>query len=226
MARLAVAMSKSSLLRLRSDLEFLRAGRELLEQKREFLSEALRTFAREAGAARERLEEGLAAAYEALAEAHAALGEVGLDALALAAAPVGRVTVRERSLMGVIVPVAQLADPAPVEQAAQDAATPEVPSEAGALRAGPDGPGLAAGVAAAGLRALLPELAALAELETSCSRLARELSRTRRKLNAHEQVHIPTHVETIRFLAEQLEEREREALFQLKRVQALAEERT
>jgi len=219
MARLAVAMSKSSLLRLQADLDFLRAGRELLEQKREFLSEALRTFAREARAARERVEARLAEAYDAVAEAHAALGEAGLDALALAADSVGPVAVRERSLMGVIVPVAQLAG-----GAAEGGAGPTADAlERAALRAGPDGPGLAAGVAAARLRALLPELAALAELETSCSRLARELARTRRKLNALEQVHIPAHVETIRFLAEQLEEREREALFQLKRVTALRE---
>jgi len=218
MARLAVAMSKSSLLRLQGDLEFLRAGRELLDQKREFLSEALRTFAREARSARERVEERLAEAYEALAEAHAALGERGLDALALAADPVGAVEVKERSLMGVIVPVAQLAG-----AAGEGGAEANDGPDGAHLRAGPGGPGLAAGVAAARLRALLPELAALAELETSCSKLARELARTRRKLNALEQVHIPAHVETIRFLAEQLEEREREALFQLKRVTALRE---
>jgi len=218
MTRLAVAMSKSSLLRLQGDLDFLRAGRELLDQKREFLSEALRTFAHEARAARERVEERLTEAYDAVAEAHAALGERGLDALALAADPVGAVEVKERSLMGVIVPVAQLAEAV----GEGDAEAREGALDGTALRAGPGGPGLAAGVAAARLRALLPELAALAELETSCSKLARELARTRRKLNALEQVHIPAHVETIRFLAEQLEEREREALFQLKRVKALA----
>jgi V/A-type H+-transporting ATPase subunit D len=217
MARLAVAMSKSSLLRLQGDLDFLRAGRDLLEQKREFLSEALRTFAREARAARERVEARLADAYEAVAEAHAALGEAGLDALALAAGPVGPVVVRERSLMGVIVPVARIAGSAPEGGTGTGAGA----LDGAALRAGPGGPGLAAGVAAARLRALLPDLAALAELETSCSKLARELARTRRKLNALEQVHIPAHEETIRFLAEQLEEREREALFQLKRVTAL-----
>jgi V/A-type H+-transporting ATPase subunit D len=219
MARLAVALSKSSLLRLQGDLEFLRAGRELLEQKREFLAEALRTFAREARAARERVEAGLGEAYEAVAEAHAALGETGLDALALAADPVGPVVVRERSLMGVIVPVAQLAGAPPEDGTGDDGL-----ADGAALRAGPGGRGLAAGVAAGRLRALLPELAALAELETSCSKLARELARTRRKLNALEQVHIPAHVETVRFLAEQLEEREREALFQLKRVTALRDD--
>ncbi|HSJ97938.1 MAG TPA: V-type ATP synthase subunit D [Myxococcota bacterium] len=219
MARLAVALSKSSLLRLQGDLEFLRAGSELLEQKREFLSEALRTFAREARAGRERVEERLADAYEAVAEAHAALGERGLDALALAADPIGAVEVRERSLMGVIVPVAQLAGAAGEGKSESSTGAPD----RAALRSGPGGPGLAAGVASARLRALLPELAALAELETSCSKLARELARTRRKQNALEQVHIPAHVETIRFLAEQLEEREREALFQLKRVTALRE---
>jgi V/A-type H+/Na+-transporting ATPase subunit D len=190
------------------------------EEKREFLSGALRTFSREARAVRTQLEERLGEAYEALAEAHGALSEAELDALALAAEPVGRLSLRERSLMGVVVPVAQWAD----ETAAPDpAAPPEGAREATALRAGPGGPGLAASLAASRLRVLLPELTGLAELEVSCRRLARELVRTRRKLNALEQVHIPAHVETIRFLGEQLEEREREALFQLKRVSALRE---
>jgi vacuolar-type H+-ATPase subunit D/Vma8 len=37
-------------------------------------------------------------------------------------------------------------------------------------------------------------------------------------------VHIPAHRETIRFIADQLEEREREQLFQLKRVRELEED--
>jgi V/A-type H+-transporting ATPase subunit D len=210
MSRMAVPSTKSQLLRLRADLVFLHAGRELMDQKREFLSEALLTFWREARALRERVEERLAAAYALLAEAHAAHGAVGLERLALAAEPLARLDVRERSLMGVVVPVLRVPD--------TEAGPP------GSLGAATGAAGLSADGAASELRALLPRLAELGEIESSCLRLARALASVRRKLNALEVVHIPAHRETIGFIADQLEEREREQLFQLKRVRELEED--
>jgi len=208
MSRIAVPATKSALLRLRADLEFLEAGRELLDQKREFLSEALVTFDRDASALRQRLEAELREISGALAEAHAALGDAGLQRLALAAAPLEPPPVRERSLMGVAVP---LVEPrAEAETAGAVLAT--APGEAGA----------AAAEVARRIRRLAEPLLELGTLESGCVRLAAELARTRRKLNALEVVHIPSHRETIRFIADRLEEREREALFQLKRVKALA----
>jgi V/A-type H+-transporting ATPase subunit D len=200
--RLALPATKSQLLRLRADLAFLEAGRELMAQKRDFLAAALLTFERDAAALRERVEDELRGAFGMLAEAHAALGEAGLRRLALAAEPARIGPVRERSLMGVPVPLPER------EAAAPEAGRGAAPAEGGA----------AAEEAAAALRRLLPGLAELAALESCCWRLARELARTRRKLNALEVVHIPAHRETIHFIADQLEEREREALFQLKRV--------
>ncbi len=212
MSRLPVPVTKNNLLRLRGDLLFLGAGRDLLDQKREFLSDALSTFEREARALRESTEAKLAGAYEVLAEAYAAHGEAGLARLALGAQPLEPVDVRERSLMGVVVPLVR----PPAEPS-------ERQPEAAGLRAAAGASGLAADAAAAALRALTPALLELAELESSCLRLARELRAVHRKLNALEVVHIPAHRETIRFIADQLEEREREQLFQLKRIRSLEE---
>lgn len=209
MSRIPVPSTKSALLRLRSDLEFLEAGRELLDQKREFLSEALQSFDRDAAALRENLETELHRAFEELAEAHAALGDDGLRRLALAATPLRAPEVRERSLMGVAVPMV-------LPRAGGDAV------DGAALAAAPGEAGAAAWRVARLLRDLAGPLAELGALEACCLRLARELVRTRRKLKALEVVHIPNHRETIRFIADHLEEREREALFQLKRVKALA----
>jgi V/A-type H+-transporting ATPase subunit D len=208
MSRFAIPATKSNLLRLGGDLEFLEAGRDLLEQKREFLSEALLTFGREAAALRSQVEAELASAYELLAEAYAALGAAGVRRLALSSEPVAVGEVRERSMMGVTVP---LLEPT---QAAEGASR-------GGLAAAPGEVGGAAHAAGARLRAIAGAVAELAGLESCCRRLARELARTRRKLNALEVVHIPSHRETLRFIADQLEERERESLFQLKRVKAL-----
>jgi V/A-type H+-transporting ATPase subunit D len=193
MSRFAIPATKSNLLRLGGDLEFLEAGRDLLEQKREFLSEALLTFGREAAALRSQVEAELASAYELLAEAYAALGAAGVRRLALSSEPVAVGEVRERSMMGVTVP---LLEPTQAAEGASRGGLAAAPGEVGGV-------------------------AELAGLESCCRRLARELARTRRKLNALEVVHIPSHRETLRFIADQLEERERESLFQLKRVKAL-----
>jgi V/A-type H+-transporting ATPase subunit D len=214
MSRLPIPATKSHLIRLRADLGFLRAGRDLLDQKREFLTEALQTFEREARAVRARVEDALGQVYDDLAEALAAHGEAGLERLTLAAVPLPPLDLRERSLMGVAVPVVQ----APAEGGEGGAA-----SRSG-LRGGTGDAGPAADAVSSALRALVPSLLELAELESSCLRLARELASVRRKLNALERVHIPAHADTIRFIADQLEEREREQLFQLKRIRALAQE--
>jgi V/A-type H+-transporting ATPase subunit D len=67
---------------------------------------------------------------------------------------------------------------------------------------------------------MLPALVRLAEIEISCRRLAEELRKTQRKVNALEQVFIPEHRDTIRFIEGTLEERERESLFHMKRAKA------
>jgi V/A-type H+-transporting ATPase subunit D len=203
--RIPIPATRSQLLLLRSELDFLAAGRDLLDQKRDFLTGALVDFAAEAERLRKQAEVALAQAYAQLAESEALLGAQGLERLALAAEPAPAPVVRERSLMGVAIPV--------TDRTAVTAAAP-------ALVAAPAEGGAAAEAAARRLRDLVPLLAQLAEVETSCRRLARDLQRTRRKLNALEIVHIPAHRETIRFIADQLEEREREELFQLKRVRS------
>jgi V/A-type H+-transporting ATPase subunit D len=215
MPRIAVPVTKNNLLRLRGDLIFLRAGRDLLDQKREFLSDALLTFEREARALRADVEGKLAGAYDLLAEAYAVHGEAGLARLALGAQPLALVDVRERSLMGVIVPV--------VNRGAESGEPLQPPAP---LRASAGASGLAADAVAIALRGLVPAILELAEIETSCLRLARELRAVQRKLNALEVVHIPAHRDTIRFIADQLEEREREQLFQLKRIRSLEERST
>jgi V/A-type H+-transporting ATPase subunit D len=66
--------------------------------------------------------------------------------------------------------------------------------------------------------ALLPTLA---ETMSSVWRLANELRRTQRRVNALEHHFIPQYNETLKFIEESLEEKEREEHFRLKRVKEL-----
>lgn len=62
---------------------------------------------------------------------------------------------------------------------------------------------------------LLPKLIELAEIEKTCNRLADEIEKTRRRVNALEYVMIPQFEETIRTITMKLEENERGSLTRL-----------
>jgi V/A-type H+-transporting ATPase subunit D len=70
--------------------------------------------------------------------------------------------------------------------------------------------------------AALDAIARLAEIENSVFRLASEVRRTQRRVNALEKVFIPDYKETIGFIEDGLEEREREQYVIMKITKARA----
>ena len=201
MRRTDVPATKSTLLRMREQFVFVQAGHKLLEQKREVLLEELIQIAREAKQSRRQLAEALATAYATLGAALVTDGRPPLEAEALAASPDTTVRVRERSVMGVAVPILSFeGPPAALATVAPGTASP------GAARTGHR------------IRALLTAIVRQAEVEVSCRRLAAELQKTQRRVNALENIFIPEYRDTIRFIEGSLEEKEREGLFQMKRL--------
>ncbi len=71
------------------------------------------------------------------------------------------------------------------------------------------------------MAALLPELFRLAELEKTCSLLANEIEKTRRRVNALEYVMIPQFEETIRVITMKLDENERSSIIRLMKVKEI-----
>jgi len=203
MRRTDIPATKSNLIRLREHLDFVRAGHQLLDQKREVLLEELLDVYHDAGEVRRPVESALAALYRALRQALLAAGRVSLEAEALADAGSQRLRVRERSVMGVVIPLLDL----------------ETVERRGPASAPGWGPPATARVRRQ-VRELLPALVRLAEIEVSCRRLGSELQRTQRKVRALENVFIPEYRDTLHFIEGALDEREREALFQRKRVRA------
>jgi V/A-type H+-transporting ATPase subunit D len=206
MRRTDVPATKSNLLRLKEQFSFVRSGHALLDQKREVLLESLVDIHREAAHLRQQLLAELAVLYSVLRDALLAQGRSSLEDEALATDESITLQVRERSVMGVIVPLLEMA--------------------VGEERA----PAVAPGWAAAGtaevrqrVHRLLPALVRLAEVEVSCRRLASELQKTQRKVNALEHIFIPQYRDTIHFIDASLEEKEREALFQTKRLKGRRE---
>ena len=206
MRRTDIPATKSNLLRLKEQFNFVTAGHALLDQKREVLLGDLVDIHREAGSLWRELVADLAEVYGAFRAALLAQGRGALEEEALAPAAPLALRVRERSVMGVIVPLLEL--------------------EAGEQPAPVTAPGWGAAGAAEvrqRVRQLLPALVRLAEVEVSCRRLAVELQKTQRKVNALEHIFLPQYRDTIHFIDSSLEEKEREALFHMKRLKARRE---
>jgi len=200
MRRTDIPATKSNLLRLKEHFGFVKSGHELLDQKREILLEELLDVYRESAQARQALDAALRRLYEQLQAAMLASGRAAVESEALAAQTTIHLRLRERSIMGVVVPLLE----ADLDDAAGPAAAPGWGS-------------VAAAFAARQVRELLPMAVRVAEIEISCRRLATELQKTRRKVNALEHIFLPEYRDTIHFIESTLEEKERESLFQMKR---------
>lgn len=200
MAKLNVAPTKSSYLDLSRRLEFAQEGYDLLEQKRQILIFELMSRLGRARDAQRRVAEAMARAFAALTDALLAVGADGLDRAALGVVVEHEAELGEQSLMGIRLP---------------DVA---VVSEEPGPQFGVVGTGAAADVVLRRFAEALALVGELAELENAVLRLARELRKTQRRVNALSKIFIPNYTDTIEYIQSNLEEREREAFVIMKRV--------
>ena len=76
------------------------------------------------------------------------------------------------------------------------------------------------------LAEVLPLMLELAEIEKSCSRLADEIEKTRRRVNALEYVMIPQFTETIRSIQMKLEENDRQSTTRLMKTKEMLQQQS
>jgi V/A-type H+-transporting ATPase subunit D len=207
MARYEVAPTRTNLTRLRSELSFADEGYELLEQKREILVVELKRFTARAIEAQRRVDEELARAYAALKEAELASGLSGVTSSARAVNVEADIRLRMRRVMGVSIPAAKLdlKDTLPYF--------------------GPQATSVWTDEAIVRFKNALAAIAQLAEARISVIRLAREIQKTIRRVNALERVFIPDYQETIKYVEDSLEEADRESFFITKLVRDRLEAR-
>jgi V/A-type H+-transporting ATPase subunit D len=200
MTRINVPPTRSSLLRMKQELQFAREGYEILDKKREVLTMELIRLAHDAEAFQEQVWDRLAAAYRTLERARLTMGQEHMEWAALAVNKTVDVQLKFRGVMGVALPL--------IEARGKP---PEVPYSLGDTTAALD-------EASAVFREVLESVPRLSELVTSVWRLAGELRKTQRRVNALEHIFIPDYEDTIAFIESALEEREREETFRLKRL--------
>jgi V/A-type H+-transporting ATPase subunit D len=204
-ARLNVPPTRSNLLRIKRELGFAREGYDILDKKREVLTTELMHLAHDADVLQRHVWELLAEAYQALETARLTMGQERLEWAALAVNKTVEVDIKHRSVMGV-----------PVATVSAHGQVPEMSYSLGDTNAALDEAGVA-------FRQVLDSIPELAEFTTSVWRLAGELRKTQRRVNALQHVFIPNYEATLAFIESALEEREREETFRLKRLKSKAE---
>jgi V/A-type H+/Na+-transporting ATPase subunit D len=200
MALLKVVPTKSNMLKLKRDLSFAREGYELLEQKRQILVVELMALMDKTIEAQERMERSIAVAFEALKKDLLTTGRRNLGRVAPAINFRAEAEVHFRRVMGVSLPQ--------VEVKTTDAAPYFSPGETTALTE----------EAILRFKEVLLEIGRLAEMRISLIRLAEEVRKTMRRVNALEKIAIPNYMDTIKYIQDSLEESDRGMIATLKQV--------
>jgi V/A-type H+-transporting ATPase subunit D len=207
MANLNYAPTKTNLLKLRDDLKFAQQGYELLDQKRNILIIELLALVDQTADHQSRVEEALAKAYGSLEEAVFSMGKLKVLYLTGAVNMTTDITMRSRKVMGVNLPV--------IETQFKEYAPYYSPMDTVFW----------IDDALASFKAALQLLGKLSELKISVLRLANEVKKTIRKVNALEKIAIPDLRETVHYIQGRLEENERDMFVLMKMVKGNLEKK-
>jgi V/A-type H+-transporting ATPase subunit D len=198
MPTINVAPTRSNLIRLKKELRFAREGYEILDRKREALTGELVRVAKEADAVQKEVWALLETAYTAMAKARLVMGSDHVEWAALAVNKTVDVHLKLRGIMGVAIP------------------SIEARGEPPKLLYSPGDTAAVLDEASAAFREVLLRVPQLAMLTATVWRLANELRKTQRRVNALQHIFIPGYEATVAFIISSLEEREREETFRLK----------
>ena len=203
--------TRMELTRLKGRLKTAQRGHKLLKDKRDELMKQFLEIVRENKRLREQAEAALESAYQNFIIARAVMSESTLaEALMIPQQSVA-VKVKNRNIMSVNVPVF------------------DFQKEEGSGDIYPYGTAFTSGELDSAMNSFsdaMEPLLRLAESEKTAQLLAQEIERTRRRVNALENVMIPNYQETIKFIAMKLEENERASTTRLMKVKDMVLKKT
>jgi len=200
-----LAPTKTNLLKIKDELKFARLGYDLLDQKRNILVLELLHIVDQCVDIQDQAEKALERAYRTLEEAVLKMGKLKLTTLASAVNIESEIKITQRRVMGVQLPV--------VETSFKE--HPPYYS--------PMGTSFWIDSSLQNFKEALSVMGRLAELKISITRLARELRKTIRKVNALEKIAIPDLDESVSYIQNRLEETERDMFVLMKMVKTRLE---
>jgi len=202
MAKLNLPPTKTSYMRVKSELGVAREGFGLLDEKRQILVMELMARLESARRTQREVAKNFEELYAKLAGALLHAGTAEMEGEAAAVRIEHDVQITENRIAGLELPRVSVS----VDE-------PGIQFGLGARRAMSD-------EVLKAFVAVLPLVARLAEVETAVVRLAGELKKTQRRVNALEKIFIPDYEETMKYITSSLEEREREEFVVLKVIKA------
>ncbi|MDR2137442.1 MAG: V-type ATP synthase subunit D [Synergistaceae bacterium] len=197
-----VVATRSNMTRIQSALKLARRGHDLLEQKRKILMGELMGRIKEVREVQDSIHSIFGEAYFSLQMANITMGIENVEQIALLVPEENRFIVRLRSVMGIDIPEVDRIEPnlSPIYSMGGSATGASAVLDDAYVNA----------------RRVVALIGRLAEIETSVYRLAVQIRKTLRRVNALEKVFIPRSEKEVKFIASALDENEREDLTRIK----------
>ena len=205
MSRYKIAPTKTNLFKMKHERDFMEEGYSLLKQKREILIGELMSLTGAVTRAQRECDEALVKAYSCLSKAAVVMGRVKIESAVGAVNFNADIVLGRRKVIGVDVPLVtvEFKDNPPYYGLHNTSA--------------------ALDESVARFKDVLRLMGNYAQLKVTVLRIAAELAKTVRRVNALEKIYLPDCNDTIKYITESLEEQEREAFFTLKMVKARLE---
>ena len=200
--------TRMELLSIRKKRILAEKGHKLLGEKRDALIVNFFEVLKKRNELKKEVVDSVKSAGISLGEAMTRMGYDGVEVMSRGMDPYPELDISTLNIMGVRVPVISTPSEVKTELPWSIGNTPQALDDA-----------------AKGYRKALERLLSLAEVEGSMERLAIEIEKTKRRVNALEHIFIPRLKNTERYITMQLQEREREDFFRRKRIKALMEKR-
>jgi len=203
-----VSATKIELLKFKKSSQVATMVQKILDDKRKVLLRNIEEMIEKASKTRGGIWDPLQDIYKSVNEAYLSLGTGTVDSVAESTPAVMQVDVHVRRVVDVKIPALTVTE--------KD--TKSMPYGFADTNSSIDR-------AAKQIKELLPQITKAAEYENAIFSLAKALEKTQKLLNALENVIIPQYQHNIRFIAQALEEKEREEFAKLKKVKAKMESR-
>jgi len=196
--RANIAATKTNLLKIKRTLALTQEGYELLDEKRRLLISELTSMIHIVDRFQRELDEAIAKAYVSVDRATIVMGRQKMETLSAAIDIKSSITISGRRIMGVNIPAIDLkmVENAPFYS--------------------PIGVSFYADEVIIKFKEIIKLISQLAEKKIALMRIAKEVQKTIRKVNALEKIHLPYFRGTLKYINDSLEEESRESFSMLK----------
>ncbi|OOO00543.1 MAG: ATPase [Epulopiscium sp. Nele67-Bin004] len=195
-----VAPTKSNLIKAKSSLELSKKGYELLDKKRNVLMREMISLVDKVRAMQTSIGETMADAYAALQVANITMGIQKVEEISYSIPNDEEFDVLLKSVIGIDIPIIKYTED-------------KIEPHYSFYETNP-----AFDKAVLKFREAKYQIYELAELENSIFKLAKEIEKTKKRTNALSHIQIPKYTHQVKHIQEQLEEKEREDFFRLKKI--------